>query len=162
DVAEEQPRVDPLAANGSPCYAAGVEIKPVVKLSDVELLNLKIVKGMLVPTLRYRETKTYFVQNSGDEARALTVDHVVRKEYKRLDKGGDQVGPAVFRFKLEVPVHKTAQQEVVEERTYQESNHPLQYASEETLRNSLASTAASDKVKAALKQFQELRAAAQE
>jgi chromosome segregation ATPase len=115
-----------------------------------------------VPTHRARESKTYFIQNNSDEDRAFTVDHVVRKEYRRLDKGGDQVGPAVYRFQIKVAAKKTGLQEVVEERTHRDRSQALNKASDEALRVYLASPAVSTKVKAALQKFFELRDAAAE
>ena len=127
------------------------------KVSPEELLSLKIAKGVLIPTYRTRESKTYFVQNNSDGERTFTVDHVIRKEFKRLGKEGDQVGPAVFRFQLKVAAHKTGQQEVVEERTYQNLSHPLPKATEESLRKFLANPAVNAKVKNALKKYLDLQ-----
>ena len=163
DVIEEQGRLDLLALTSTqdspPFYAiaAGVEVKPLTKVSPEELLSLKIAKGVLLPTYRTRESKTYFVQNNSDEERTFTVDHLIRKEYKRLSKDGDQVGPAVYRFILTVAAHKTGQQEVVEDRTYQNLSHPLSNTSEETLRKFLANPAVNAKVKDALKKYLDLQ-----
>ena len=163
DVIEEQARLDLLALTSTqdapPFYAiaAGVEVKPLTKVSPEELLSLKIAKGVLIPTYRTRESKTYFVQNNSDEDRTFTVDHLIRKEYKRLGKDGDQVGPAAFRFQVKVAALKTGQQEVVEERTYQNLSHPLQNTSEESLRKFLANPAVNAKVKDALKNYLDLQ-----
>ena len=92
EVVEDQKRLDVVGLTGAkdapPFYAvaSGVEVKPLVKVSDDELLSLKIVKGVLTPSHRTRESKTYFVQNNSDEDRTFTVDHVVRKGYKRIDQ----------------------------------------------------------------------------
>jgi hypothetical protein len=168
DVAEDQARLDQLALTGggdrAPFYAvaAGVEVKPLVKTSEPELTSLKIVKGVVLPVHRSRESKTYFVQNNSAEDRTFTVDHVVRDEYKRLAKDGDQVGPAVYRFKLTVAAKKTGLQEVLEERTHRSPGHGLHNVPDEEMRRFVASAAVGAKVKAALKQFMEMRAEAAE
>ena len=162
-VVEDQARLDLLAlttAKDTPPFyaiAAGVAVKPLVKISEDELLSLKIVKGVLIPTYRSRESKTYFIQNNSAEERAFTVDHLIRKGYKRLAKDGDQAGPAVYRFQLTVAAHKTGLQEVIEERTHQDRSRVLQRdISHSLLREYLASPVVSSKVKEVLKKFLDL------
>ena len=162
DVVEDQSRLDQVALSNSkdatPFYAiaAGVEVKPLPKVNPDVLLSLKVVKGILVRTYRTRESKIYFVKNNSDEERNFTVDHLIRKEYKRLDKDGDQVGPAVYRFKLTVAAHMAGLQEVVEERIHQNLSNALPNTSEETLRKFLANDAVNIKVKNALKGYLDL------
>ena len=67
---------------------------------------------------KQRESKTYFVQNQSEHDHTFTIDHVIRKEWKRIGEGGkDQAGPDVYRFAVTVKSKKTAHQEVMEERT---------------------------------------------
>ncbi len=163
DVVEDQKRIDVVSLTTNkdvpPFYAvaAGVEVKPLVKVEADELLSLKIVKGVLVPTQRTRESKTYFIQNTSDEDRTFTVDHIVRKGYKRLGPDGEQTGPAVYRFELKVPAHKTGLKEVTEERVHQDRKESLKQATlEELRRDYLTSPAVNASVKEALKKYLDL------
>src|SRR5205807_788522 len=89
-----------------------------------KLTAVKIDKGFVTPSLKKRETKTYFVQNLSDIDRTFTVDHVVRPGWIRLDDKNDpQPGPEVHRFKLEVKKGKTGQQTVREESSYAGSTY---------------------------------------
>jgi hypothetical protein len=155
NVVEDQARCDQVSLAGAqPHYVtdAGIEIKTLIHLSQPKLLGLKVQKGFLLPTLKDRESQTYFIQNNSDITRDFTVDHVVRAGWTRLnDQGGDpQNGPAVFRFLLKVPVDKTAQKEIHEERTYQEKGKLVKDLSEETINGYLISPVPSADVKAAL------------
>ena len=83
---------------------------------------MSIDKGVLEATYREQESKTYFIQNQSDRDHSFTIDHVIRKEWKRLagPGGKDQPGPDVYSFKVEVKSKNTAHHEVVEERVYQD------------------------------------------
>jgi hypothetical protein len=161
DVVEEQGRVDHFALTGAqkPHYpgAAGIEIKQLVKTSPEELLGVKIVKGVLQVRYKERISRAYFVQNGSSEDRTFQIDHIVRAGWKRLEAKGDQVGPAVYRFTLEVPAGKTGQKEVLEERGFLEKTRSLWHASPLELRELLAHPLPSARVKEALSRTLDLR-----
>jgi hypothetical protein len=124
-----------------------------------ELLALKIVKGVLQAEYKQRETKTYFLQNNSANDHAFTVDHIVRPGWKRLDaKGKDQPGPAVYRFKIDVKSSKTGQEEVVEERVYQDKSQVVKEIDDQVLRELLVQPAPGGKAKEALQQVLDKRA----
>jgi hypothetical protein len=165
-VVEEQTRTDPVALSGGkdipPSYAVvtGIEVKPLVKASAEELQSLAVAKGVLQATSKQRESKTYFVQNNSDHDHAFTIDHVIRKEWKRLGKDGkDQAGPDVYRFKVAVKSKATAQHEVVEERVYQDKTRVVAKLDEEVLRGFVMHPATPAKVKEALQKVLDLQAA---
>jgi hypothetical protein len=120
EVAEEQPRVDQIALLGSvPYYTIneGLYVRPAVQVQEEKLVGLAIRKGFLAPTLKVRESRTYHVQNLSDVDRSFIIDHVIRKDWTRIDpKGEPQAGPGVVRLKLEVAKGKTGSQEIIEER----------------------------------------------
>jgi hypothetical protein len=125
-------------------------------------LSLKIVKGVLQAELKQHESKAYFLQNNSERDHTFTVDHVIRKEWKRLaseGEGKDQAGPAVYRFKVEVPSKKTGQHEVVEERVHVDPSKVVGKIDEDVLREYLANPAPSAKVKEALQQVLDKSAA---
>jgi hypothetical protein len=146
------PRVDNLAIDGQPSYAVanGINVKVETPNGAHELVRLKIVKGLVEPTYRTRDTKVYFVQNLSDMDRAFTFDHVVRPGWDRLDEQNDpQKGPEVFRFKLEIAKGKTGQKAIREERIATGGGSWINHLSETTIRYYLDSKVASADVKAA-------------
>src|SRR5262249_28213265 len=152
-------RTDPVALSQAkdvpPFYAiaSGIEIKPEVKATGGKLQALSIQKGVLEATYKERESKTYFIQNQSERDHSFTIDHVIRKEWKRLTADGkDQPGPAVYRFKLDVASKKTAHQEVIEERVYQEHTMVVAKLDADALRKFIAHPAPAANVKAALQQ----------
>ncbi|HYV36234.1 MAG TPA: hypothetical protein VE988_11050, partial [Gemmataceae bacterium] len=159
DVPEDQARLDPVAliAGGKdvpPHYAigSGIEIKPEVKAERGKLLALSINKGVLHATYKEIESKTYFIQNQSDLDHSFTVDHVIRKDWKRLaGMGKDQVGPDVYRFKVDVKSKQTAKQEVVEEHVYTD-NYVISAMDNDALKKLIVHEAPAAKVKNALQQ----------
>ena len=128
------------------------------KVGPEELLSLKIAKGILMPTYRSRESKTYFVQNNSDEERTFTVDHSDSQGIQAAEqKTTIRSARRFFVAQATVAAHKTGLQEVVEERTHQNLSHPLPNASEESLRTFLASPAVNAKVQVALKKYLNLQ-----
>jgi hypothetical protein len=166
EVIEDQHRTDPVALtqpgkDEPPYYSVidGIRVKPLLRTVPQELLALKIVKGVLQAEYKQRETKAYFLQNNSASDHAFTVDHIVRPGWKRLDaKGKDQPGPAVYRFKLDVKSGKTGQEEVVEERVYQDKSQVVKSIDDNVLRELLAQPAPGGKVKEALQQVLNKRA----
>ncbi|MCI0376607.1 MAG: DUF4139 domain-containing protein, partial [Gemmataceae bacterium] len=155
DVVEEQARLDSFGltkVGDVPLYAVGlgIEVKPEVHKSEAKLTGLKIEKGFLLPTLKMRESKTYFVQNLSEQDRNFTVDHIVRQDWVRLSGDETQRGPAVYRFTLKVAKGKTGQQEITEERTFTEKGRLIKDVSEKQLREYLMSAVPSADVKAGL------------
>ena len=157
-VSEEQPRNDDLAF---PVIAAaiGVEIKAVLHADQDKLVRLKANLGLVVPTLKSRETKSFFVQNLTDIDRDFTIDHVVRKDWTLLPGDGAKpvVGPHVHRFVLHVGKRKTAERDLVEERTFDGPAMLVKNVGEGTLRGYLAHPAVSAPMKAGLTKTIELR-----
>ena len=110
DVVEEQPRVDYLNLLHEAQFLpgiVGIGIKALIHTDPEKLQALRIEKGYIIPKLKVRESKTYFVQNNSDIAREFTVDHLVPADWIRLpqDGGKAQRGPDSFRFTLKTPVN---------------------------------------------------------
>jgi hypothetical protein len=164
DVVEEQARVDHFALHGGqPQYVgdSGIQIKAQVSATPAKLLNLRIDKGLVFPTLKTRVSKTYFVQNNSDVDRKFTVDHIVSAGWARMnteDEAEPQKGPAVHRFVLPVPKGNTAQREIVEERVVEEKGTCIRDLSDEALREYLANPAVSAAVKARLGKLVDMNA----
>jgi uncharacterized coiled-coil protein SlyX len=157
EVVEEQQRVDAVAMyDGQPWHAvaAGVAIRMQTTVTADQLLSLKIDKGLVLPTLKTRLSRTYFVQNTSDVERSFNFDHLTRAGWVRVDgKEEPHRGPAAYRFVLEVAKGKTAEREIVEERTRQEPGVLVRLLPETTMRNYLASPVPSAEVKAVFTKY---------
>ncbi|MSQ96847.1 MAG: hypothetical protein EXR98_20155 [Gemmataceae bacterium] len=125
-----------------------------------KLTAVKIVKGLVMPTHKTRETKAYFIQNVSEIDRTYTVDHVVRPGWVRLDDKNDpQAGPEVFRFKLSIAKGKTGQQAVREERILTDKGALLKTLPETLIKEYITSSVISADVKAALTKALSMQAA---
>ncbi len=159
-VAEDQPRVDQVALKGGQAeYVAstGISIKEVITAHEEKLQSVAVVKGILTPTLKAKESRSRYVQNLSDVDRTFNIDHIVRAEWSLLPAKGDPVkGPSVYRTSIKVDKGKAGQQEVTEERIYQEKGRLVKDLPEAKVREYLNSTAVSDKVKAGLTRHLEL------
>ncbi|MBI3821910.1 MAG: DUF4139 domain-containing protein [Planctomycetes bacterium] len=150
DVVEDNPRVDNLGAAPTYAIAAGVNVRVEARGDFHKLTGVKIEKGLVIPTYKMRETRTYFVQNLSDVDRNFTVDHIVRPDWVRLDDKNDpHAGPAVFRFKLAVAKGKTGDKSVREERTQTDKGVLLKSLNETQVKDFLNSPVVSADVKAA-------------
>jgi hypothetical protein len=120
-VAEDQPRVDPVAlvaAKGAEPYyavASGVAVKRLIKTSPGQSMELKFLQDLVQVRHRPRESSTYFVQNLTAIDRSVSVTHVVPKGWKVTAGAKVIKGPGVYAFELPVPARKTVSNEVVQE-----------------------------------------------
>jgi hypothetical protein len=104
-------------------------------------------------TYKDQESKTYFIQNNSARDHNFTIDHIIRKDWKRLDSAGkDQVGPEMYQFKLEVKSKNTAKQEVLEEHVFADKTMVVANLDDAVLRQFIAHKAPAANVKNALQQ----------
>jgi hypothetical protein len=160
-VAEENVREDTRDLKGQPSYAstAGIEVKTVTTCAVPKLLKLTAHKGVLTPTLRLRETKSFFVQNLSDMDREFTVDHIIRPEWTLLSEKGDPVkGPAVHRFHLSVKKGKTGEHHLTEESIHEARAYGVKEISDAQLRDYLAEPVVHAMLKAGLSKLLDLNA----
>jgi hypothetical protein len=153
-IADLQPNEERLLS-----YAVdlGMEVKPEVAADSGRLTHVKAVKGVLYSTTKLRETKTYTVKNRNPQDRDVLIEHPVRPDYKLVSKAKPaETARDVYRFALKVPAGKTAALTVNEEHDLN-STLLLTNSPEEQIRIFLQSPVVSEKVKAGLKQAQELR-----
>lgn len=157
-VVEQQRRVDPVALtqpgkDEPPYYGVidGIRVKPVVHTKPDELLSVKIISGVLQAAYKQHESKTYFIQNNSTRDHTFTIDHIIPQGWKRLGpQGKDQVGPAVYRFTIDVKSGKTGQEEVVQEHVMLDNSQVLKTADYKLLVELAAKPQLTAKVKEAL------------
>jgi hypothetical protein len=159
-VTEDEPRVDQVALKGGhPEYVAatGITVKEVVTQHEETLQGLKVVKGIVTPTLKAKETRTRYVQNLSDTDREFHIDHVVRKDWTLLPPNAKPVaGPSVYRTTVKVEKGKAGEQAMTEERVYQDKPRPVSELADAKIREYLNNPNVSDAVKAGLTKEREL------
>jgi hypothetical protein len=155
-VKEEQDRVDVYGLltgdkDNPPRHALayGIEVRPVTKAEAEELMSVRIVKGVVEAKYRQRESKTYFIQNSSDDDRTFTVDHIIRPDWRLLGEKMEK-GPGVHRFLVKVAAGKTGSASVTEEHTVPFKEQRLSALDEAKLREFLQSKATPEPVRAAV------------
>jgi hypothetical protein len=160
DVIEEEDRADSFtpvsSSDEAPHYDLGsqLHITTAVKTSAEELSSLTIIKGSLHAGHKVRENKTYFIRNSSDQDRVLTIHHFVRPEWRHVAAARrDESGPAFHTFQLTIPKAKTVHQEIAEERVNLIPGQPIKALPEAALRDFLASKVPSPAVRAALERI---------
>ncbi len=94
----------------------GTEVEPAAKPLTDEIKTVKIVKGLIHATHKYRQIKTYNVKNRSEHERTVLIEHPFRSEWKLVtpEKPAER-SRDVYRFQLAVAPGKTVSQEVVEE-----------------------------------------------
>jgi hypothetical protein len=159
-VTEEEPRADLIEfRDGQPEYVvgAGITVKEVQVAYDHALQSVKVLKGVLTPTFKARETRSRFVQNLSQADREFQIDHIVRPEWFLLRAADAPLkGPAVWRSTLKIARGKAGQQTITEERIASEAGHLVRNLPEAKVREFLNSAVVSDKVKAGLTRHLEL------
>jgi hypothetical protein len=136
----------------------GTEVKAEGKGAPDQLIGVKVVKGVVHSTHKLRTTKTYLVKNRSGQDRVMLIEHPIRESWKLVtpEKASEQ-SRDVYRFQLPVVAGKSAQLEVVEERTGVDQL-ALTAGDDNTLRVFLRSTVTSPKVKEGLQKAIDLRA----
>jgi hypothetical protein len=137
----------------------GTEVNPVPASDNGKLTSVKVNKGVLHTTTKVRESKTYTVANRNDQERLVLVEHPVRNEFKLVDTDKPaETASDVYRFEVNVPAGKNASLTVTEERVVAEAVQ-LTNSNDDQLRFFFRSPVSSPRVKEALGQALELRAA---
>jgi hypothetical protein len=162
-VLEEQARVDSFTLlidkTAPPHYAVGlgIEVKETVYTFPEKLMGLKIQKGILYPTYKQRESKTYLVQNLSEQNRGFVVDHVIRADWALLEKEEiSKRGPEVYRFKIDVAAGKSAKHELIEERVVKDRNLAFKDLGDTKIKEFVNNAVVSNDVKNALVKGQAL------
>jgi hypothetical protein len=99
-------------------YAAdqAVRVRETDRKSDRTLHHVEVRKGLIIETHMDVASVTYAAVNSADEDRVVLLEHPRRTDGWSLDDGlkADETAPSLYRFKLPVTAHSTANLEVRE------------------------------------------------
>lgn len=94
----------------------GTEVKVEGKNGTDELAAVKVVKGVMHATHKFRQTRSYLIKNRSPQARTLLVEHPYREDWKLvtpekpLERSRD-----VYRFQVTIPAGQSHTLDVVEE-----------------------------------------------
>jgi hypothetical protein len=135
----------------------GTEVKCEAHSAPVQLVSVKVVKGIVHATNKLRDTKKYVVKNRSPQDRTLIIEHPIRTDWKLVTpEKATETSREVYRFEVKVPAGKSMTHEVVEEmaRTDRVS---LSSKDDHQVRIFLNSQVSSAKVKEALQKAAGLR-----
>jgi hypothetical protein len=114
-VMDLQPNEERLVA-----YAVdqGTEVKCDSQSAPVQLVAVKVVKGVVRATHKLRDSKKYLVKNRSPQDRTLIIEHPIRTDWKLVSpqKASEQ-SREVYRFEVKVPAGQSLTHEVVEEQS---------------------------------------------
>jgi hypothetical protein len=135
----------------------GTEVKCEAQSAPVQLVAVKVVKGVVRATHKLRETKKYLVKNRSPQDRTLIIEHPIRTDWKLIkpEKATEQ-SRDVYRFEVKVPAGKSVTHEVVEEQS-RVDQVALNSNDDRTVRVFLNSPVTSPQVKEALHKAAALR-----
>jgi hypothetical protein len=135
----------------------GTEVKCEGQSAPVQLVAVKVVKGVVRATHKLRDTKKYLVKNRSPQDRTLIIEHPIRPDWKLIspEKAAEQ-SREVYRFEVKVPAGKSVTHEVVEEQS-RVDQLALNSNDERTVRVFLNSSVTSAPVKEALTKASGLR-----
>src|SRR5437763_7827129 len=153
-VMDLQPNEERLVA-----YAVdqGTEVKCESQSAPVQLVAVKVVKGIVHATHKLRDTKKYLVKNRSAQDRTLVIEHPIRTDWKLVtpEKAAER-SRDVYRFEVKVPAGKSLTHEVVEEMS-RVDQLALSSRDDQSVRVFLNSQVTSAKVKDALQKAGALR-----
>jgi hypothetical protein len=135
----------------------GTEVKCESQSAPVQLVALKVVKGVVHATNKLRDTKKYIVKNRSPQDRTLIIEHPIRTDWKLITPAkANEQSREVYRFEVKVPAGKSVTHEVVEEMA-RVDQVGLNSKDDHTVRIFLNSQVVSAKVKEALQKAAGLR-----
>jgi hypothetical protein len=95
----------------------GTEVNPVAKREPDRLTSVKINKGILFRTDKFRETKTYTIKNRSTHDRTVLIEHPIRADFHLVGKAQPvEKARDVYRFRVEVAAGQGTSEEVIEEK----------------------------------------------
>jgi hypothetical protein len=135
----------------------GTEVNPVPSQDGGRIVRLKAVKGVIETSTRQRQGKAYTVKNRSDEERLVLVEHPVNNQFSLVETPKPaETANDFYRFELKVPAGKSRTLTVHEEREFP-TTISISTLNDEQIRQFMAQTVISKKVKDGLQQAMRLR-----
>jgi hypothetical protein len=123
EVAEELPRIDPFAITKQTDWSGfatslGLDVWTDVKRTPEDNFTLELQKDALQVTHKDRRATTYFLRNRVSEDRVIWLEHILPEgRALNTEKKPEPENNRRFRFKIELPAHKTVTYVLSEEWT---------------------------------------------
>jgi hypothetical protein len=135
----------------------GTEVKAEGKHAPVQLVAVKVVKGIMRTSHKLQETRTYLVKNRSEHDRVLLIEHPYRVDWKLITpEKATERSRDVYRFQLNLAAGKSLTHQVVEEQVRVDTL-AINASDDKAIRVFLNSNVTSPKVKTALQQAMSLR-----
>ncbi len=143
----------------------GVEVSRDQQDTRVDILSVKIVRGVLHQQIKQRRTNRYTLTNRDQRVRQVLIEQPFDGQWQLMEPAKAERTRNFYRFRVPVEAGKGATLQVVEERTLEE-RYALLESEENTLQILLRNAKASEAIQRALqeilnrrKQMAELQAA---
>jgi hypothetical protein len=95
----------------------GTEVVPVAANDNGRRTSVKIVKGVIQTTLKFKESKTYTIVNRSEQDRTVLIEQPFRSQFKLVSEQKPvETASDVYRFQVNVSKGKTEKLVVSEER----------------------------------------------
>jgi hypothetical protein len=135
----------------------GTEVKVEGKHAPVQLVAVKVVKGIMRTSHKLQDTRTYIVKNRSEHDRVLLIEHPYREDWKLITpEKATERSRDVYRFQLKLAAGKSLTHQVVEEQVRVDTL-AINASDDKAVRVFLNSNVTSPKVKAALQEAMSLR-----
>lgn len=136
----------------------GTEVEPGVVEPKDEVIQIKVVSGIVEVTHKISNSKTYKVKNRSETDRVLLIEHPYRSDFSLVEpKAANERARDVYRFEVKAEAGKSAVLRVVEEKEFQHTAS-LFNSDENTIKSLLGHEVSSVKVRKALEEVLALKA----
>ncbi len=118
--------IDDLEAGGNTLLTYALDLQVEVKseslATDLIVVSMKIIHGVMELTNKWRSSQRYAMTNRDDAARVLLLEHPVKSGWNLVEpKTADETTAQFYRFRQDLAAGKAATLNVVEEQTYQQT-----------------------------------------
>jgi hypothetical protein len=105
-------RIDDLPPGQQRLLSYGIDLNVVVDPSQQSSVNTietgEIIKGVLTLTRKQVDSQTYVLQNKGDTAKTIIIEHPREANWKLMEPAtAEETVENLYRFKTHVDAHKT-------------------------------------------------------
>lgn len=154
-------RIEDLAPAQERLLSYALDLKAEVEsrttASSLDLVSVKIQKGVLIASRKSSEEKTYTVKNRDRKTKRILIEHPLRPDWQLVEpKEPSERARDVYRFALNVEAEKPARLVVREERPFSETAQLLN-SSPETIAIYLRAQKIAPRVREALQEAASLR-----
>ena len=135
----------------------GTEVEPINVEPKDDIIQIKVVRGIVEATHKVRQAKTYKVKNRSEHDRVLMIEHPYRSDFALVEPAKfTERARDVYRFEVKVASGEKAELPVIEEKDVRQTIS-LSNSDDGTIRFFLSHKVSSDKVRKALEEVLALK-----